>query len=210
MERLILASGSPRRKQLLTQASLSFDISVSKVDESINEHQTPAEAVQTLALRKAKKVARRYPDAVVLGADTVVSIDGTILGKPKNEDDAMAMLQRLSGRVHTVYTGTAVVSAEQTLSFYAGTEVLFWELAKDEIEAYISSGEPFDKAGSYGIQGLGATLVKEIHGDYFTVVGLPLSRTVRALRNFGITTRSVTEKKSGEEEEGGTTTTYDP
>ncbi|HET7579548.1 MAG TPA: Maf family protein [Bacillales bacterium] len=210
MKRLILASGSPRRKQLLTQASLSFDISVSKVDESINEHQTPAEAVQTLALRKAKKVARRYTDAVVLGADTVVSIDGTILGKPKNKDDARAMLQRLSGRVHTVYTGTAIVSTEQTLSFYAGTEVLFWELAEDEIEAYISSGEPFDKAGSYGIQGLGATLVKEIHGDYFTVVGLPLSRTVRALRNFGITTRSVTEKKSGEEEEGGTTTTYDP
>ncbi|HEX7064166.1 MAG TPA: Maf family protein [Bacillales bacterium] len=193
MKRLILASGSPRRKQLLTQVSLSFDISVSTVNESIDDHQTPAEAVQALALRKANHVACRFADAVILGADTIVSLDGMMLGKPKDAEDARAMLRRLSGRKHTVYTGVALVSAERTCRFYNATDVWFWGLTEDEIDDYISSGEPFDKAAGYGIQGLGATLVKEIHGDYFTVVGLPLSRTVRALRNFGITTRSVTE-----------------
>lgn len=194
MKRLILASGSPRRKQLLTSVSLSFGISVSAVNESFDEHQTPAEAVVTLALRKARKVAMRFPDAVILGADTVVSIGGDILGKPRNAEEAWAMLSRLSGCMHTVYTGTAIMSAEKTYSFYSATDVVFWELSDNEIEDYVSSGEPFDKAGGYGIQGLGATLVKEIHGDYYTVVGLPLSETVRALQNFGITTKSVTEK----------------
>ncbi|HEU5139730.1 MAG TPA: Maf family protein [Bacillales bacterium] len=193
MKRLILASGSPRRKQLLTQVSLSFDISVSTVDESIDNHLTPEEAVQSLALRKANDVASRFADAVVLGADTIVSVDGSMLGKPRDAQEAKAMLRCLSGRQHTVYTGVALVSAEQTSHFYAETEVRFWDLTEDDLDGYISSGEPFDKAAGYGIQGLGATLVKEIQGDYYTVVGLPLSRTVRALRNFGITTRSVTE-----------------
>ncbi|HET7657888.1 MAG TPA: Maf family protein [Bacillales bacterium] len=196
MKRLILASGSPRRQQLLSRVSLSFTVSVSEADETIQSHQTPAEAVQALALRKASKVAKRFPKDIVLGADTVVSIDGSILGKPGSAGEAKSMLLRLSGRTHTVYTGTAIISPEQTCSFYSATEVLFWDLTEEEITDYISSGEPFDKAGGYGIQGLGATLVKEIHGDYFTVVGLPLSRTVRALRSFGITTRSVTEDKS--------------
>lgn len=198
MKRLILASGSPRRKELLTRVCLSFEIFASHVDERFNPLQTPAEAVQTFALRKARNVAKRFSDAVVLGADTVVSIDSSILGKPHNAQRAKEMLRRLSGRTHTVYTGTAIVSAERTYSFYSATDVLFWDLTETEIEEYISTGEPFDKAGGYGIQGFGATLVKEIHGDYFTIVGLPISATVRALRDFGITSaRSVTEKKPG-------------
>ncbi|HET7522399.1 MAG TPA: Maf family protein, partial [Bacillales bacterium] len=173
-------------KELLTRVSLSFDIFESAVDESVEEHETPPQLVQTLALRKAEYTFRRFPEAVVLGADTVVSLEGDILGKPKNETDAKAILSRLSGGMHTVYTGVAVISAERKVNFCTATDVTFWELSKTEIEEYLMSGEPFDKAGAYGIQGLGATFVKEIHGDYFNVVGLPLSRTVRALRSFGI------------------------
>lgn len=195
MKRLVLASGSPRRQQLLSNVSLSFDISVSGADESLKGHQTPAEAVVTLALRKATKVAGRFPNAVILGADTVVAVDGDILGKPGSPEEAKAMLSKLSGRKHTVYTGTAIVSAEKTSSFYSATDVLFWELSEEEINDYIATGEPFDKAGGYGIQGFGATLVREIHGDYYTVVGLPIAETVRALRNFGITAESVKEEK---------------
>ncbi|HET7657800.1 MAG TPA: Maf family protein [Bacillales bacterium] len=195
MKRLILASGSPRRKQLLERVFLSFDISVSEVNENFNENLSPAEAVELLALRKARKVSERFPNAIILGADTIVSIDNEILGKPADACAAESMLLRLSGKTHTVYTGTAIVSSERTYSFYSATDVIFHELAKEEIKFYIASGEPFDKAGGYGIQGLGATLVKEIHGDYFTVVGLPLSETVRALRSFGITPGSVTEKQ---------------
>jgi septum formation protein len=187
MRRLILASGSPRRKELLTRVSLSFNISVSEVDENVSPENTPEEAVQMLALRKARDVAVKFPDCVVLGADTVVTIDRQILGKPKNRADALTMLSMLSGRIHTVFTGVAIVTPAEARSFFETTSVLFWDLTEEEIEDYIATGESFDKAGAYGIQGIGATLVKEIHGDYFNVVGLPLARTVRALRKAGIT-----------------------
>ncbi len=184
MNKLILASGSPRRKQLLEQGQLQFSISISTVDETITQPCKPEEVVEQLSLRKANDVLSRNNDSIIIGADTIVSINGTILGKPINEEEAFQMLQQLSGNQHDVYTGVAIVSKEKSVVFYEKTIVSFWELTTAEIEDYIASGEPFDKAGSYGIQGLGALFVKKIDGDYFNVVGLPLARTVRELKNF--------------------------
>ncbi|OIJ18377.1 septum formation inhibitor Maf [Anaerobacillus alkalidiazotrophicus] len=185
MKKLILASGSPRRKQLLEQGKLEFSISTSTVDENVDET-TPNEVVEELAMRKAKDVLLRHDDSIIIGADTIVSINGQILGKPNNETEATEMLQLLSGNDHDVYTGVAILSKEKTVLFHEKTVVSFWELTNEEIFQYIASGEPFDKAGSYGIQGLGALFVKKIHGDYFTVVGLPLARTIRELKTFEV------------------------
>ncbi len=195
MKHLILASGSPRRKELLETAHLPFTIQKSSVHENISEEFSPAEVVEQLSLRKAKDVAKHNPDAVVLGSDTVVVYDGKILGKPADDQDAYETLLMLSGNTHHVYTGVAIVSGDEEICFHEATEVTFWNLTSEEIKDYVSTGESMDKAGSYGIQGLGSTLVNKIHGDYFSVVGLPLSRTVRELKKFGITrdAKSVTE-----------------
>ncbi|MBM7701363.1 Maf family protein [Metabacillus iocasae] len=182
---LILASGSPRRKELLEQVNVPFTVHVSKVEEVIDPSHTPSEAVMSLALQKAKDVAESYSDALVLGADTVVVQHNSILGKPKDEQQAKEMLRMLSGQTHQVLTGVALVQNEQIITFYEQTDVTFYPLKEEEIARYVQSGEPMDKAGSYGIQGLGAIFVKEIKGDYFSVVGLPLSRTVRELEKIG-------------------------
>lgn len=184
MKKLILASASPRRKQLLEQAQLKFSVSTNTVDENVAETLFPNQVVETLALRKANDVFSAHDDCVVIGADTIVSINGIILGKPKDESDVTEMLQLLSGNDHDVYTGVAIISKEKTIVFHEKTVVTFWELTESEIEAYLATGEPFDKAGSYGIQGIGSLLVKKIQGCYFNVVGLPLARTVRELKNF--------------------------
>ncbi|HJV30800.1 MAG TPA: Maf family protein [Bacillales bacterium] len=185
MQNLILASSSPRRKELLENLHLSFDIFSSDVDESYDPNLSPAEVVMELADRKARAVFNQHPHAFVIGSDTIVVLDGKILGKPTNEADAINMLNMLSGRQHEVYTGVSILSPENSTHFYERTEVLFWELTDEEIKAYVQSGEPFDKAGAYGIQQLGSMLVKKINGDYFAVVGLPLSRTIRELRKVG-------------------------
>lgn len=191
MKTLILASGSPRRKQLLEQAQLSFTISTSSIDENLDET-SPQKLVETLAFEKANDVFTTEPQSqketsVVLGADTIVSINGTILGKPKDAREAKQMLRMLSNNVHQVYTGVAIISNERTTVFHEKTNVHFWELTDEEIDRYIQSGQPFDKAGSYGIQeDLGSLFVKKIDGDYFTVVGLPIARTVRELKSFHI------------------------
>lgn len=184
MKKLILASGSPRRKQLLEQGQLKFSISTSTIDETITDILTPYEVVEQLAFKKADDVFSRNHDSIIIGADTIVSINGLILGKPSNKEEALHMLQQLSGKDHEVFTGVAIIAKEKTIVFHERTIVTFWELTSNEIEDYIASGEPFDKAGSYGIQGLGALFVKKIIGDYFNVVGLPLARTVRELKNF--------------------------
>jgi septum formation protein len=185
MEHLILASSSPRRKELLANIQLKFEVSSSDVDESFSPELSPDEVVMTLAEKKAKAVALNYPHSFVLGADTIVVLDGKILGKPNDEREAFDMLRQLSGRTHEVYTGVAIVSPSGFTRFYERTAVTFWELTETEINMYVSSGEPLDKAGAYGIQQLGSLLVKEIQGDYFSVVGLPLARTVRELRKAG-------------------------
>lgn len=185
MKKLILASSSPRRKELLSYAQIPFEIVVSHVEEHFNDKNNPNEIVQALALQKAEAVANILEqDAVVLGADTIVTIDNQILGKPNDENEARIMLGKLSGREHIVYTGVAIVSANESTTFYEETKVQFWELSDEEIDNYIKSGEPFDKAGAYGIQQLGSILVKRIEGDYFSVVGLPISRTYRELKRF--------------------------
>ncbi|MDT8859521.1 Maf family protein [Alkalihalobacillus sp. MEB130] len=187
MKSFILASGSPRRKELLEQAHYSFSIETSTVEEIVEEGLTPEEVVQQLAKQKAEDVWSNQKDAIVLGSDTVVAFGRHILGKPKDANDAKSMLQMLSGQTHSVYTGVALSSSEGTVTFYEKTDVEFYPLSDEELEMYIRSGEPFDKAGSYGIQGFGAFLVKRIVGDYFSVVGLPLARTVRELKKLGIT-----------------------
>lgn len=186
MKQLILASGSPRRKELLENVKIDFMVKVSDIEEVFEPSLTPAELVQSLAKQKATDIFKHDQEAVVLGSDTVVVYDGKVLGKPNSAEEARDMLRSLSGNKHEVFTGVAILSAEKEQTFYERTDVTFWELTDTEIDDYVKSGEPLDKAGSYGIQQLGSLLVKEITGDYFTVVGLPISRTIRELRKFGI------------------------
>ncbi len=182
---LILASSSPRRKELLEELQISFVISSSNVDESFDPSLSPEEIVIDLAERKVEAIYLNNQHSFILGADTVVCLDGVILGKPTSREDASRMLSELSGKTHSVYTGVAIMANGICSTFYEKTDVLFWELTDEEIHDYLDTGEPFDKAGAYGIQGVGRTLVKEIKGDYFTVVGLPISRTVRELKAHG-------------------------
>lgn len=179
---IILASASPRRKELLSLAGIEYTVIPSECDEALPEKISPPEAVTLLAERKADDVFKRYPGDIIIAADTVVALGEEILGKPKNETDAFKMLRMLSGKMHTVYTGVCIMNKDGKDIFFCSTEVEFYELTDDEITEYISTGEPTDKAGAYGIQGKGALLVKRISGDYLNVVGLPLSETVRKLR----------------------------
>lgn len=176
---LILASKSPRRRELLSLITTDFEIKSADVDEALPSPITPDEAVLYLSKIKASPFAGG--DCAVIGCDTVVAVDGRILGKPTDEEDAFNMLRLLSGRTHSVYTGVTIFNKDKRHSFYVKTDVTFFELSDKEIESYIKTGEPFDKAGAYGIQGKGSMLVKEIKGDYFNVVGLPVSRLKREL-----------------------------
>ncbi|MCX7918669.1 MAG: Maf family protein [bacterium] len=173
---VILASKSPRRAQLLTQIGLKFTIVPSHVDESIHVSKNPVLAVRQLAIAKAKFVAKQYKAGLIVGADTVVVLGQKILGKPKDITEAQRLLTQLSGKTHRVITGIAIVDAKSNRKVvgHCVTFVTFRKLTKSEIDEYIKTGEPFDKAGAYGIQGKGALFVKRIEGDYFNVVGLPL------------------------------------
>lgn len=178
---LILASASPRRRELMTMAGLEFQCDVADVDETLPDDILPDTAVQMLSLKKASAVADSHRDDTVVGSDTLVVLDGEILGKPADENDAKNMLCRLSGRTHTVYTGVAIVCGNRKRSFYSKTDVTFFELSQSEIDNYVATGEPMDKAGAYGIQGLGCRLVERINGDFYTVMGLPIARLLREL-----------------------------
>ena len=184
MKRLILASTSPRRREIMQLSGFEFTVVSPDCEESIPE-KAPEEYVMELSRRKAQAAGALMDHAVVIGADTVVFLD-RILGKPSNEEDARCMLRQLSGRVHTVYTGVTVLDCDtqDTRSFYEATEVEFYPLNEEEIDAYIRTGEPMDKAGAYGIQGRGAILVKRINGDYLNVVGLPLAHLMQVLKEF--------------------------
>jgi septum formation protein len=163
-----------------------FDVQESQADETIAPGTPPEEAVQMLARRKVEAVMPSIPDAYILGADTMVVYGDRFLGKPHTAEEAFDILRLLSGRTHDVWTGVAIATPNgEVVSFAEKTAVTFWELSEEEIAAYIATGEPMDKAGAYGIQGQAALFVKRIEGDYFNVVGLPLSRTVRELRRFG-------------------------
>jgi len=175
-----LASASPRRQQLLRQVGLDFEVMVSEVDENISG--SAEERVRELALCKARAVADKAgSDVIVIGADTLVSVDGKVLEKPADHGEAFEMLKSLSGRKHQVYTGVAVVGGDVVQTFVEKADVFFRTLTDEEIKGYISTGEPFDKAGGYGIQGRGALLVERIEGDFYTVMGLPLCRLFQVL-----------------------------
>ena len=180
MRRLILASASPRRRELLSQIGVVFDVDAAHVDEGDDPRVNAVEKARAAAAR------HRGEDAVVLGADTEVVLDGSVLGKPGGEAHAREMLRRLSGRTHAVVTAYALVDCTtgRELVRSVETEVTFRHLTDDDIDAYVATGEPLDKAGAYGIQGRGAVLVDRIDGDYFTVVGLPLADLAAALRDF--------------------------
>ena len=183
---IILASASPRRKELLEKLDLEFSVCPADIDESLLPDEDAGMYPLRTAVQKAMAVAKTAEDALVIAADTVVAVDDDILGKPRDEAEAKAMLQRLSGREHIVITGIGVVdtASGRTLSATEQTIVYFHPLRDEEIDAYIATGECMDKAGSYGIQGKGSLLVRKIDGDYFNVMGLPLSRLYRLLLNI--------------------------
>lgn len=179
---MILASQSPRRHELLGFICPEFKVVPAVGEEIILEGATPAEAVLALSRQKAEEVSAKFPDETVIGADTVVSIDGEILGKPRDEQDAVEMLKRLSGRVHSVFTGVCVIFPDgRTENFVEETKVEFYPLSECEIADYIATGDPMDKAGAYGIQERGAKNVKGIVGDFYNVMGLPVARLARIL-----------------------------
>lgn len=179
----VLASGSPRRRRLLDRIGMEFDVDVSHVEEYISEGAQPAALVEELAIRKARDVSARHPDSLTLGADTIVVLDNEILGKPSDADEATEMLRRLSNNTHVVYTGIALVYRDRVVTQHEATRVTFVEMTDDEIEAYIASGSPMDKAGAYGIQDdRGALFVRRIEGDYYNVVGLPLQLFYRTIK----------------------------
>lgn len=184
---IILASGSPRRRQLLEQLGLSFTVQSSDVDESVAPGLSPAAMVEQLSLRKGQAVAGSVgPDSLVLAADTVVALGDAILGKPRDRAEALSMLTSLSGKTHQVYTGVTLLGGGRRVTEHETTAVTFRSLSREEIGAYVDTGEPMDKAGAYGIQGYGALLVERLEGDYFNVMGLPLCRLGRMLAAFGV------------------------
>ena len=184
--KVILASQSPRRRELLTLVGIAHEVRPADIDESVLPGETPEGHCERLAREKAEAVARAEPDAVVVGSDTIVVVDDDILGKPRDVADACRMLTRLSGRSHVVHTAVAVVRGGRTVSGVERVPVTFRALEPWEVEAYVSTGEPMDKAGAYGIQGYGATIVERVEGDYFAVMGLPLVRLVGLLARVGV------------------------
>ena len=182
--KLILASGSPRRKELLSLYTTDFTVCVSAFDEDAVTADTPAELVEKLARGKCLTVSAEHPGEVVLGCDTVVDVGGEVFGKPHSVEDAKRMLRALSGATHEVHTGVCVSDGTHTESFVDSCKVTFFPISEEEIDAYTATKEPYDKAGAYAIQGRAAVWLDRIEGDYYTIMGLPVSRTVRLLEQF--------------------------
>ena len=185
---IILASQSPRRRELLERMGIrAFDIRPANGEEIVPPGLTPAQQVEELSRQKAREIAAGAgADDVIIAADTVVSAGGRVLGKPRTRQEAEEMLSLLSGRSHTVYTGVTVRRGDMERTEHEATDVVFRPLSREEILAYVDSNEPMDKAGAYGIQGLGCLLVEGIRGDYYNVMGLPVCRLALMLRRFGV------------------------
>ena len=183
--RIVLASSSPRRRDLLRMIGIIHEVIPADIDEAYFRGEEPRAHALRLAQQKAASVAARNPTAIVIGADTIVVVDGAVLGKPVSGADAERMLRMLSGRAHVVYTAVAVQRAESAASAVEAVTVTFRTLSDAAIAAYIDTGEPMDKAGAYGIQGFGATIVDRIEGDFFAVMGLPLGQMVRLMGKIG-------------------------
>jgi septum formation protein len=188
MKKIILASASPRRKEILQKTGVPFIVDESSYEEDNGAGMKPPELAVSHSLGKAMDIAPKYTDAIIISADTIVVLGKKVFGKPKNKIDAAAMLSSLSGKVHTVITGFTILDTATGKRFSKAIEsrVYFRKLSSDEIAAYIRSKEPMDKAGAYGVQGLGATIVRRIEGDFFNVMGLPLCELVIALKKFGV------------------------
>lgn len=182
----ILASQSPRRRELLAMLGLEFEIFTADIDETMDPALSAEQAVAAVCERKARAVGQRHPGRLIVAADTIVVVDETILGKPHCEDEARAMLHSLSGRSHRVMTGFCLWRDGACETHVETTKLWFRDLSDGEIDAYVATGSPMDKAGAYGIQGYGALLVEGIEGDYFNVVGLPVCRLGRMLARFGV------------------------
>lgn len=183
--KIVLASGSPRRKEILENMNLKFDIIKSEIEETIVENESPEELVKRLSYEKAHDIASKNLDSIVIGADTIVVLNNNVLGKPKDEDEAFNMLKQMSGKEHDVITGISILclGLKKEINDYCVSKVKFKNLSDEEIYSYIRTGECMDKAGAYGIQGLGGLLVEYIKGDYFNIVGLPISSAAEILKN---------------------------
>lgn len=181
---LFLASSSPRRSELLQRAGFEFTVEPADVSEAVLHGTPPMQIVEQLSARKAKAVARLHPEDTILAADTIVVLKGRVLGKPKDDEAAKAMLKLLSGNVHQVYTGYTIIRGDKFLCGHEVTSVEFYGLSQKEIDDYVATGEPADKAGAYGIQGKGALLVKRINGDFYNAVGLPIAKISRLLASL--------------------------
>jgi septum formation protein len=188
MKTIILASGSSRRKVLLEQIGLKFKVEPSNYEEDIKSGIEPHKIAQRISLEKAEIVASKHKNAIVIAADTFIVFGGQILGKPRTENEALKMLETLNGKSHSVITGFSIMDTakNKTLSKSIETKVYVRKLTSAEINTYVKSKEPLDKAGAYAIQGLGSVIVERIEGDYFNVMGLPLSALTEALKEFGI------------------------
>ena len=199
---LILASKSPRRRSLLEQAGLEFSVIPSNFKENSLSLSSPESYVRRLAEAKAKDISQKYPDSWVIGADTIVFIDNAMLGKPGTRPEAREMLRRLSGKTHQVLTGYCICcqAMDRLFSETIITDVCFKELTKLQIDWYIDSGEPFDKAGAYAIQGIGTFLVKRIHGSYTNVVGLPICEVLEFLLNEGVVELTTETPEAGKQQ----------
>ena len=184
MKDLILASQSPRRKELLSLYTTDFTVCVSDFDEDAVTADSPARLVEQLARGKCLAVAKEHPGAVVLGCDTVVDVNGEVFGKPHSEEDAKRMLRALSGATHEVHTGVCIAKGDRAEHFVDSCKVTFFQLGEEEIAFYAATPEPYDKAGAYAIQGRAALWLDRIEGDYYTIMGLPVSRTVQLLAHF--------------------------
>jgi septum formation protein len=183
---VVLASASPRRRQLLDLIGIAHEVRPANIDETMRPRENPRRHAERLAREKATAVAKRDPDLITIAADTIVVINRKVLGKPRDVEEAARMLALLSGREHVVTTAVAVSRGRKLRSAVEEVRVKFRRLRDDDIEAYIATGEPMDKAGAYGIQGYGATIVERIEGDYFAVMGLPIVRLIGLLRDVGV------------------------
>jgi septum formation protein len=183
---MLLSSGSPRRKELLSLLGIPFQVVAPNIPEVQQLDETPRSFCLRVSREKAIKVAQKYPDALVIGADTIVVIDGTILGKPRNPSEAYDFLTLLQDKLHNVLTGYTIVLGNRSISKAVKTKVLFRAMTAKEISWYVSTGEPMDKAGAYAVQGIGSLFIKEIHGCYTNVIGLPLSHLYKDLNKLGI------------------------
>jgi len=188
MKSIILASASPRRKELLEKIGFKFKIAVSKYKESIDPNLSPHELAQRLSLEKAKIVAKKYKNSIIIGADTFVVLDDQIIGKPKDEKDARETLRLLSNRVHSIITGFTIIDSNtgKIVSKSVETKVFMRKIKDHEISSYVNTKEPLGKAGSYAIQEKGSMFIEKIEGDFFNAVGLPIFALVKELKNFGV------------------------